>query len=214
MTDAPQNFDQKLSDQPIFELPQCRAEILEFLERRRSNLAKLMQDPGPDAAQITQLITIAARVPDHRKLNPWRFVIFTEDARQDFGQHLGAAFAKAHPDLAVDRIIFESSRLMRAPLVIAVISEPKDCPRGTPKWEQSLSAGAVCFNLCLAAQALGFGAQWLTEWYSYDADVNQALGVVAGEQVAGYIYIGTVDTPPIERARPDIDTISRYWQGG
>lgn len=192
-------------------LPKADKLVSNFLRERRSNLAKTMVEPGPSDAKITEFLTIAARVPDHRKLAPWRFVVFQGKARADFGQHIAAAFMKANPDIPQDRAIFEGQRFLRAPLVVAVISSPKECPRGTPEWEQVLSSGAACFNMCLAAQAAGFGAQWLTEWYAYDADVQSALGLSAKEKVAGFIYIGTVETAPQERARPDVKMLTQHW---
>jgi len=192
-------------------LPAANKAVIDFLENRRSNLAKAMGEPGPSAAQLDEFLTIAARVPDHRKLAPWRFVIFQGQARADFGQHIASAFMKANPDMPPDRAIFEGQRFLRAPLVIAVISSPKDCPRATPKWEQILSSGAVCYNLCLAAQASGFGAQWLTEWYAYDKDVQTALGLSEVERVSGFIYMGTAEVPSKERVRPDVTELTRFW---
>jgi len=197
--------------QKTFPLPQARPEFIEFLETRRSNLAKLMSAPGPSQDQIDKILEIAARVPDHRKLAPWRFVIFQDQARAKFGQYIAASFMKENSEAPMDRVMFEGQRLMRAPLVVAVISSPVDCPRGTPEWEQHLCAGAVCFNMCLASQAHGFGAQWLTEWYSYHDDVNAQLGLSEKEKVAGYIYIGTVDTPSSERARPNLKEKISFW---
>ena len=195
----------------ILPLPTMNEGVTDFLQNRRSNLAKLMSGPGPDAGQIETILTIAARVPDHRKLAPWRFVLFQDKARADFGQHIAAAFMKANPDMPQDRAIFEGQRFLRAPLVVAVISSPKECIRGTPEWEQTLSSGAVCHNMCLAAQSLGFAAQWLTEWYAYDKTVLKALGVSGKEQVAGFIYIGTAQQAPKERARPDVAALSQNW---
>ena len=206
MTDQPENYP----------LPSPKPEITDFLRYRRSNLAKVMngEGVGPSAAQLNELLTIAGRVPDHRKLSPWRFVTFQGTARADFGQHIATAFMAAYPDMPHDRAIFEGQRLTRAPLVVAVISSPVECPRGTPEWEQILSSGAVCFNLCLAAQSIGFGAQWLTEWYAYDRAVNKALGLTESERVAGYIYIGPVTQAPSERARPDIEALTHAWTDG
>lgn len=192
-------------------LPTDRPDLRDFLKTRRSNLAKLMSGPGPTTEQRDELLKIAARVPDHRKLAPWRFIVFEGDARAEFGQHLGTVFQRKNPDMPLDRAMFEAARLQRAPLVVAVISSPKDCPRGTPKWEQELSSGAVCFNLCLAAQSMGFGAQWLTEWYAFDSDIDAVLGLSEGERVSGYIYIGTVETPSSERPRPTLADITQFW---
>ena len=195
----------------IMPLPEKNEAVTAFLKTRRSNLAKLMGDPGPSEDQLSEFLAIAARVPDHRKLAPWRFMIFKGDARSNFGQHIGAAFMKQNPNAPQDRAIFEGARFMRAPVVVGVISSPVKCARGTPKWEQELSSGIVCYNLMLATQAAGFGAQWLTEWYAYDAQVNQALGLSEGERVAGYVYIGTPSAPSQERVRPQLDEKLSYW---
>jgi len=196
----------------ILPLPQKNEAVTEFLETRRSNLAKVMGGPGPSDDQIAELLSIAARVPDHRKLAPWRFVVFQGEARADFGQHIGAAFRKTNPDMPEDRVLFEERRFMRAPLVVGVISSPVACKRATPIWEQQLSSGIVCYNLMIAAQASGFGAQWLTEWYAYDADVAAALDMGEGDQVAGFVYIGTPLESSKERVRPDMAEKVSYWR--
>lgn len=198
----------------VFDLPEDNPALRHFLQHRRSNMSKAMGGPGPSEAQLAQILEIGARVPDHRKLAPWRFVIFEDEARKEIGAHIGSVFQKKNPELPLDRVLFESKRFLRAPLVIGVISAPKDCPRGTPKWEQQLSAGAVCYNLLLAAQSFGFGAQWLTEWFSFDADTLAALGVdvSAGERVAGFIYIGIAQMASSERARPDVSALTSRWR--
>ena len=200
-------------DQPL-PLPKRNDEFLEYLRSRGSNKAKIMDGslPGPDAKELAELLETAARVPDHRKLNPWRFITFSGKAREDFGKHLGAVFAKDNPDLPLDRVLFESGRFLRAATVVAVISSPVDCPRGTAKWEQELSCGALCYNLLIAAQNSGWGAQWLTEWYAYHGDIDKVLGLTAGERVAGFIYLGTAEQKPVERKRPDMPTITQRWE--
>lgn len=202
-----------MTDMPThFPLPTHRPDLIAFLATRRSNLAKVMSSPGPDKTIRDKLLEIAARVPDHRKLTPWRFIIFEGNARKEFGDTIAQAFIDDTPSAPADRVAFERDRLTRAPLVVAVISSPVACPRGTPEWEQKLSSGAVCYNLCLAAQAHGFGAQWLTEWFSYNDRVNTVLGLTEGEQVAGYIYIGTPLTQSSPRPRPDMANLVSKWK--
>lgn len=193
-----------------FPHPTHNPEVLSFLSARRSNLAKAMAGPGPNADQLEAVLRIGTRVPDHRKLAPWSLIVFQDEARAAFGNHIAAAYSADNPDHPADRVAFEAERFLRAPLVIGVISTPKDCVRGTPIWEQQLSAGAVCMNLCLAAQASGFGAQWLTEWYGYDPRIHAALGMNDGEQIAGFIYIGTPTQVSPSRHRPQLHDVVHY----
>ncbi len=202
--------------QPEFgaELPPAHksAEALELLALRRSTPADHLSGPGPDNAQLDLMLRIAARVPDHRRVTPFRFILFEDEARAAFGKILRAQYVANEPDVTETRAECEQNRFMRAPVVVAIVSSVNPEHR-TPEWEQILTAGAVCQNLLLAANASGFAAQWLTEWYAFDAAVLKALGLSENERVAGYVYIGTAKEHPKERARPDMDAIVSRYEG-
>jgi nitroreductase len=196
-----------MTDPETFPHPTRNDAVLDFLANRRSNLAKAMGDPGPGDEDLDAILRIGTRVPDHRKLSPWRLTVYRGDARKAFGQAIADAYRADNPDHPEDRHAFEAARFLRAPVVVSVVSTPVDCVRGTPVWEQQMSAGAVCLKLCMAAQASGFGAQWLTEWYAYDARIHEHMGLQDGEQVAGFIYIGTPTQAASARTRPDLADI-------
>lgn len=183
--------------------------LIDILRTRRSVSANEMLDPGPSADELQTILEIAHRVPDHGKIGPWRFVVFQDEARLRFGEQLAAIFANNNPDASAKLLEFERTRLARAPLVIAVISAPLE--HKVPEWEQRLCIGAICQNILLAASALGYGANWLTEWYSYDADVERLLKLTGKEKIAGFIYIGTAKNKPEERVRPQLDERVNYW---
>lgn len=183
---------------------------IDMLLTRRSVVANNLGEPGPDAAQLRRILTAGARAPDHKKLCPWRFILFEGEARAEFGEVLARACKAAEPEAGETRLETEAGRFLRAPVVAAVISHVVDKP-GVPEWEQILSAGAVCQNMLHAANALGFSAQWITEWYAFNADVRDALGLAEEERVAGFVYIGTAREAPAERDRPDLDQIVSRW---
>jgi nitroreductase len=185
-------------------------DTLEFLLKRRSVVAAGLNDPGPGYDQLKILLRIAARVPDHGKLAPWRFIVFQGEARSDFGRKLAEITKDNMPDASQERIDLEANRFMRAPLVIAVVSAAEIHVK-IPQWEQVLSAGAVCQNLVVAATAMGFGVQWITEWYAYDEAVGAALKLAAHEKIAGFIYVGSSDVNPEDRKRPDLDQLISHW---
>ena len=186
-------------------------QIIDHLLTRRSVSANSLGDPGPNGVEIEQILTAAARVPDHKKLVPWRFLLFQGDARGAFGEVLAETCKREERDPSQFRLEIETKRFMRAPLVIAVISRVvKSAP--APEWEQVLSAGAACQNLLLAATALGFGAQWITEWYGYSPGVRAALKLADNERVVGFVYIGTAKEKPEERERPVLADIVQPWR--
>ncbi len=182
----------------------------DFLRIRRSASIKSLSNPGPTQEQLNDILTIATRVPDHGKLHPWYLVLFQGDSRTKFGHILSARWAQTHTDATQEQLTFEAQRFLRAPLVVAVISRIREAK--IPKWEQLLSAGALCYNLCLAANSYGFGANWITEWYAYDEDIRRALSCEdKRDHIAGFIYIGTEISKQADRERPDLDKISSHW---
>lgn len=183
---------------------------IEMLLSRRSVVANNLGEPGPDEKQLAQILMVGARTPDHKKLVPWRFVRFQGEARASFGKILADACQASEDDVGEGRLETEANRFLRAPVVICVVSSVRDIP-AVPEWEQILSAGAACQNLLHAANALGFSAQWITEWYAFDRQIHEAIGLGESERIAGFIYIGTAKETPSERDRPDMDRIVTDW---
>ena len=185
--------------------------LLDYLKVRRSTPALQLAEPGPSKGQIEDILRLAVRVPDHGKLAPWRFVVYRGEERVRLGETALRIALEKNPELDLQQQEAERTRFTRAPVVIAVISTAKPHFK-IPEWEQVMSAGAVCLNLIFAANASGFAANWLTEWYAFDSRAYPILGVNEGEKVAGFIHIGTPTVPPTERPRPELAEIVT-WVG-
>ena len=180
---------------------------LGLLTTRRSGKPRDMIAPGPDAAQLDTILTIATRTPDHKKLVPWRFVVI--DDREKFADLLAEAFR-------AERAAAEGIDLGKltafahdAPTLIAVMSAPDPLSR-VPLWEQELSAGAACMNLLHGAHAMGFVAAWITGWAAFSPAVAAGIGE-AGERIAGFLFVGSQSAPLEDRPRPPIDLVVRRW---
>jgi nitroreductase len=185
-------------------------DALNLLKSRRSVKPMELNGPGPTPAEIETILTVASRVPDHGKLTPWRFILFEGDGRLAAGEKIAAIYAADHPQATPDQLEFERRRLARAPLAIAVVSRAAPHVK-IPEWEQVLSAGAAAMSLVMAAHALGYAANWITEWYAYDRRVLEALGLTAQERIAGYVHIGRPARPPEDRPRPPLaEIVTRY----
>ncbi|MEN0020328.1 MAG: nitroreductase, partial [Planctomycetota bacterium] len=183
-----------------------RSATLAYLKTRRSPQLTQLNGPAPSADDVREMLTVASRVPDHGKLVPWRFIMFRGDRRHEISRVISDRFAEANPDASEERCKAMEGRLALAPLVVAVVFSPREHPK-IPQWEQQLTVGAVCLNLLHAARALGFGGNWLTEWYSYDEAVLRHLGLAEREQLAGFIHIGVPAEERGDRARPDLAEI-------
>ena len=186
--------------------PTLSAEAGQFLQRRLSVPSRLLGEPGPDPAQLQALVELAVRVPDHGRLTPWRFVRVAGAARQALGERLVAIALTRDPHADAASLDKDRNRFSHAPVVLAVVAS---IVRGhkVPEQEQLLSAGLAAYNLLLGAQALGFGAQWLTGWAAYDAAVGALFGLAANESIVAFVHIGTPAGPPGERPRPQASTL-------
>jgi len=191
--------------------PENRLEdALGRLEQRRSVKAMDICEPGPSPDDLQTILKIGARVPDHGKLGPWRFICFQNDARIDFGNILAERYKDLNPEARAQNIVAERNRFTRAPVVVCVIADVKPHVK-IPEWEQQLSVGAVCQNILVAASLAGYASQWLTEWYAFDPVINDALHLSESERVAGFIYLGSAAAKPAERARPELQDRLTHW---
>ena len=185
--------------------------VIKFLQSRRSITAKNMICNEVNEDDLEDILSCGIRVPDHGALNPWELIVINGNAKLRLGNDiLAKEYHLNNPEASVDDINFERSRLCRASVVIAVLFKPVSHPK-IPFWEMQLSSGAVCSNLLIAAQSLGYAAQWLTEWYAYNNSMIKELGGNPDtDKIAGFIYIGDKEKTPIERRRPSKEKVIRY----
>ena len=182
-----------------------------FYLKRRSVLARKMQNHPIKADDLKIIINAGIRVPDHGALNPWKIKVIQKEKLKTIDENIILAeFKRENPEASNESLEIESKRLQRASVVLAVLSTPVEHPK-IPKWEMVLSSGAVCMNLLSCAQSLGYAAQWLTEWYAYNNKMLEYLEGRQGiDQISGFIYIGHKIEEPNERKRPDPHKVISY----
>lgn len=185
--------------------------LLDILDQRRSVPSRQLGAPGPGAAELERLLATAIRVPDHGKLVPFRLVAIQAEALPRFGAALADLHARKDPDAPPSVLEKDRDRYTFAPLVVVVVARVEEGHPKVPAQEQLLSAGCVAYNLLIGAQALGYGAQWLTGWAAYDRDVAALLGLGDHERIIGFVHIGTAKEPAPERTRPALGDVVSEW---
>ncbi|WP_196258714.1 nitroreductase family protein [Pelagibacterium limicola] len=186
------------------------AALRDYLHTRRTVTAPFLAEPGPGVEALEEILTIACRVPDHGKLAPWRFIVFSGEARKQAGEMLADLIKSREPEAADDRLEIERNQFLPAPVTVGVVSMAAPHVK-IPEFEQLLAAGNACFNLCHAANALGFGTHWVTRWFAYDEEAAAMLGAQPGERFVGFVHIGTPQTRLEERDRPDVKAKTVFW---
>ncbi|MEP9354935.1 nitroreductase [Xanthobacter sp. KR7-65] len=194
---------------PLADVP-VSPQTLELLEARRSLPLRALLEPGPSPDELDRMLAIAARVPDHGRLVPWRFIVLEGDARAAAGAQLDELYAVRNPGLTPDKSRMWQDYLTRAPLTVVVVSRADPAAK-IPELNQVLSAGAACMNLVVAATALGYSALWLLKWPGRDREAAALLGVTETEKVAGFIHIGRPAVRPEDRPRPSLAQVVTRW---
>ncbi|MDR4305013.1 nitroreductase [Chelatococcus sambhunathii] len=184
-------------------------DAIELLKSRRSVPANALAEPAPSAEELDTMLTIAARVPDHGKLAPWRFIVIEGPARAELGGRLAELMKASDPEAPAGKVEAVANFCGSA-LIVAVVSRAGPHVK-IPEWEQELSAGAVCMNLSIAVNALGYGAQWLTGWAAYDPKAREVIGLQQNERIAGFIHIGTPTERWTDRPRPELSEVVTRW---
>ncbi len=186
---------------------------IDLLLSRRSTLAMNLGEPGPDDESLDKILHAGIRVPDHGCVEPWRIQVLHKDAQRAFAEVCVEIFKRENPAVAEAQIEFERERPQRSPLLLIVTSHPNpEKFANVPEIEQRLSSAAVCQNILIATEALGYNAQWVTGWPAYHPEVCAALGHQADTEIVGFIHIGTASEPPNERPRPEFETIVSEWE--
>ena len=186
--------------------------IIDFLMARRSVPISELREPAPGDHEIATIVAAASHVPDHGRLAPWRFILYRDEAQIEVGRKLAALAEQREGPLPDARREQELARFSRAPLVIGVVSSPKESIK-IPQWEMFLSGGLAAMNLMLAANALGYGTNMITNWYSDVPEGRAILGLAPQERVVGFVHIGTYNEPPPQRPRPDPVTLYADYSG-
>ncbi|MGL4488626.1 MAG: nitroreductase family protein [Rhizobiaceae bacterium] len=190
--------------------------VIDFLLSRKSPPISVIHEPAPSDSELETMIRIASRVPDHGLLEPWRFIAYRGEARARVGEFLAKRIVELEGDVPEQRITQEKNRFTRAPLVVGVVSVPREHPR-VPDWEKFISGGNAAFALVLAAHALGYAANWVSNWYADDAPSRAFMGLAPEERAIGFVHIGTIDAKVPDRPRPDpskvLSDYSGPWQG-
>lgn len=186
--------------------------VIDHLLSRSSAPIAELKEPAPSDQEIATMLKAATRVPDHGRLAPWRFILYRGAARERIGEGLAALAEKREGPLAEGRRQQELTRFSRAPLVIGVISSPKENPK-IPEWEMFLSGGMAAMNLMHAANALGYGTNMITNWYSGTEEGRALLGLAPHERVVGFVHIGTYEGVTPERPRPDVAELVEEYRG-
>lgn len=187
-------------------------QVLDFMLGRKSAPIPELKEPAPSDSEIETMIRVASRVPDHGRLEPWRFILYRGEARHRVGDMLAARAEEREGPLTEGRRQQERERLSRAPLVIGVVHVPRESPK-IPQWEMLLSGAAAAMNLVIAANALGYATNWVTNWFSDDEEGRRILGLAPQERAIGFVHIGTFAGDAFERPRPDVASLYADYSG-
>lgn len=184
--------------------------FVSFLQQR--NAAARLCEPAPAADELDAMLQAAMRVPDHGRLQPWRFLLIDGQGREALGE-LFVEAQRRRAGMDDEKAASLRQKPLRAPLIVVVIACLQQHPKA-PIIEQQLSAGCAAHNLLLAAEALGYAGIWRTGSMAFDAYVAEGLGLAANEQIIGFVYIGSRAGERKPLPVLTTDDFVRHWPAG
>lgn len=164
------------------------SEVLKALFERNSH-GKLVE-PGPSKDDLALIVKAGLRAPDHARLRPWHFVAVEGERREALAEVFVQSLMLSNPEATEADIKKARCATLRAPLILCGLLKPKEHPK-VPRVEQVGAVASALHAMLLAAEALGYAAMWRTGPYSQDPLVIKSLGGKAGDEVIGFLYIGT-----------------------
>lgn len=173
-----------------------------LIQARRTVLPKRLVAPGPDAAQLRQILEAAAAAPDHGELLPWRFVLVRPEARGALAGAFADALRERDPGATGEQLAQAREKARRAPLLMLAVARLGGAHPEVPDAERLLSAGCAIQNMLLMATALGFGSSLTSGKALGAAGLRRLFGLAPDEQALCFINIGTVTAARRARARP------------
>ena len=114
--------------------------VVDLLLSRRSLVAEMHVPPGPSPEELDTILRCATRVPDHKRLTPWRIKVYVGEAKARLGRIFQVAYRASHPDASPDELATEAGRPNRSPLLLVVHTHIEDTDK-VPRSEQLLSGG-------------------------------------------------------------------------
>ncbi|WP_410473989.1 nitroreductase [Guyparkeria sp. TX1] len=188
-------------------------DLVDTLIHRHSTPPTCLTGPAPDDDTLLRILQAAESAPDHGGLHPWRFLVIDGPALDRLGETFVEAMRQKDPDAKEETLDRERVRAQRAPMIIAAIAREEPGHAKIPEIEQLLSAGIATHQVLLAAQALGFGAVWLTGLRVYDENVMRALGLAKNERLIGLINIGQIKEGAPTRGKRRRKAVIERWDG-
>ncbi len=178
--------------------------IATLMQSRQTILPKRLTGPGPDAAQLEQILGACTSAPDHGQLLPWRFVLVPQDVRPLLAEEFAAALLERDAGALADQVLQAREKAFRSPCLMLLVV---DAERGDPEVdlaERLVSAGCAVQNLLLMATALGF-ASALTSGKALKAGgLRRLFSLTGADHALCFISLGTAMGSRPGRIRPRI----------
>ena len=185
--------------------------VLALIGSRHSVAPKRLSAPGPDAAQLLQMIEAAACAPDHRALRPWRLIRIADHQREALADLFEACSREREPQANLADLQRSRDKAYRAPtLLLAVLRATPDDPEVT-EVERAVTLGAALMSLLLAAHGLGFGAMLTSGRAVRSVRFAQALALTPGEQAVCFVSIGSAPAAARRRDRATAQDFLGDW---
>lgn len=180
-------------------------EINQLIRNRRSIFPRQFSERIVERHVVEAMLENANCAPNHGKTEPWRFTVFSADAKVRLCERLAKIYEETTPEeqFRPQKPAKMLEKGHQASHIIAILMKRGTNPK-IPKIEEIEAVACAVQNMALTASAYGAGGYWSSGALSYTDEVKELFGLGEEDMVLGFFYLGYPAEEPPSASRGDI----------
>ncbi len=188
--------------------------MLAHVENRRSIFPQFFTDQPVDRSVLSALMDAANQAPSHKKLEPWRFRVYTGAGKTTLMQDMATIYEAGGPDKKWDEGLQKKfgEKVEQSPVVIAIFLHREHPNPTLPEWEEVAAVACAVENLWTSLDAFNLGGYWSSPGFLC-GDYGQWPDAAPNERCMGLFYLGYYEAPELPRRRGAWEEKVTWFEG-
>lgn len=165
--------------------------VIENIQNRRTIKPEQCVAGEIPEADIWRILECANWAPTHGYTEPWRFVIFTGEAKHKFALDHAEMYKAETPPEKFKQVSYDKfiNRAKTTSHILAMVNKRGMNPK-IPEIEELQSTAMAVQNIKLAAHAMGYAAYIHSGGMTFKDSMKSYLGFGPEDKVLGFLYLG------------------------
>lgn len=182
-------------------------QLNKIIRHRRSIKPSQFSDQPVEDAVVWKMLENANWAPSHGKTEPWRFFVFTGDAKKQLGELLADLYLQVTPAESVKPAKADKLRKnAEQSSHLIVIAMKRQESKKIPEVEEIQAVACAVQNLHLTATAHNVAGYWSSGKAICNDQLRDHLGLTTEDHVLGLFYVGYTNEAWPDSSRSPIES--------